>query len=231
MVNLYTDDDSLETARRVAESLFVPEAAALAADDREMAQLDTVLHEATHNLGPYGAFRVGGRLPEEIFGGRNDAILEELKAQTGSLYYMGLLREKGLLTEKQVKSGHAEALAWAFGHIARGMFTPTGQPKTYSQVAAIQVGELLRAGALRFVEGGEGPDPGRFEVDFEKLPAAVDALMKEVGRIKAEGDVDAARALIDRNVNDDGQKLVRAGLIAERVLRYPKASFVYSVRY
>lgn len=230
MVNLYTDPDSRETGLRQAEALLVPEVAALLADAEEMARLDTVLHEATHNLGPYGGTTIDGKRPEEHFGGRVDAILEELKAQTGSLLLMGLLGERGLLTEEQVRKGWAGTIAWSFGHIAAGMWTPSGQPKTYSQLAAILVGELSAAGALRFVEGGDGLDPGRFQMDFARMPAAVDALMHEVGRIKVTGDIAGANALIDRHTGEAGLAAIHADLITERVLRFPKASFVYAVR-
>ena len=231
MINLYTDPDSLEKGRRVAESLFTPETAVYLSDDVEMSRLDTVLHEATHNLGPYGSTRVDGKLPEEIFGGRTDAILEELKAQTGSLYFIAFLGQRKLLSDEQVRRGWVGAIAWAFGHIARGMVAPSGQPKTYSQVSAIQLGELMRAGAIRFVEGGDGPDPGRFDIDFEAMPAAIDAMMAKVGRIKATADVNAASELITRSVGDEGLEKIHAALIAERVLRYPKATFVYSIRF
>ena len=230
MVNLYTDADSMDTMRRQAESLLVPEVAALIGDTQEMSQLDTVLHEATHNLGPYGGTTIDGKRPEEHFGGRVDAILEELKAQTGSLFLMKYLGEKGILTPEQVREGWVNSIRWAFGHVARGMWTPSGQPKTYSQLAAILLGELQRQGALTFVEGGEGPDPGRFAVDFEKMPAAIDRLMHEVGLIKASGDVDGANALIGRHTSEAGLAAIHADLITERVLRFPKASFVYSVR-
>lgn len=229
MANLYTDADSRQTALQQAESLLAPEVAALLVDAEEVGRLDTVLHEAAHNLGPYGGTLIRGKRPEEHFGGRIDAVLEELKAQTGSMLLMPLLGERGLLTPAQVQQGWANTLAWAFGHVAAGMWTPTGQPKTYSQLAAILLGELQAAGALRFVEGGDGPDPGRFHVDFEKMGAAVDGLMHAVGRIKATGDVAAATALIERHVGEAGLRAIRADLIAERVLRHPKASFLYAV--
>lgn len=62
------------------------------------------------------------------------------------------------------------------------------------------------------------------------MPAAVDALLAEVGRIKASGDREAADALIARHTSEGGLAAIRAGLITERVLRYPKASFVYAVK-
>ena len=52
-----------------------------------------------------------------------------------------------------------------------------------------------------------------------------------MGQIKATGDEAGARKLIDHYVKGKGKKLVRMGRIAEQVLRYPKASFRYSVVY
>ena len=49
--------------------------------------------------------------------------------------------------------------------------------------------------------------------------------------IKATADVTAASALIARNVGPEGLERIHAGLIAERELRFPKASFVYAIRY
>ena len=54
--------------------------------------------------------------------------------------------------------------------------------------------------------------------------------MKEVGRIKAIGDTAAAKALIELHTSAEGQAKIHADVITERVLRYPKASFVYGLR-
>ena len=231
MVNLYTDADSTADIGKRDRSLFTDATFKYASDDPTAERLDTVMHEATHNLGPYGAYKVDGKLPEEIFGGRTDAILEELKAQTGAIYYVAYLKAKGVIDDEMARKVYTGAFSWAFGHIARGMTTQEGQPKTYSQLSAIQLGELMMAGAIRFVEGGDGDDPGRFDLDFEKLPAAIEALMKAVGHIKAAGDVKGAQELIARHVGPEGQARIHASLITERVLRYPKSSFVYAIRY
>jgi len=50
--------------------------------------------------------------------------------------------------------------------------------------------------------------------------------MKEAGRIKATADRSAAEALVKRFVDS---KAVPQAVIAERYLRSPKASFVFSV--
>jgi len=229
MVNIYTDADSLGDFVKRDRSLFTDATFAFATEDPAIERLSTVLHEATHNLGPYGSTQVLGKTPEILFGGPTDAILEELKAQTGALYFLAFLQAKGLISVDDVRKGYTGSIAWSFGHIARGMVTSENQPKTYSQLSAIQLGELMAAGAIRWVEG-QAVDPGRFELDFDKLPAAIEALMQTVGRIKAKGDVPGARDLIGRHTSKDGLARIHADVITERVLRFPKASFVYGVR-
>jgi len=54
----------------------------------------------------------------------------------------------------------------------------------------------------------------------------VEKLMRIVGRIKATNDKAGAEALVKEFVDGD---IVPMGLITERMLRHPKASFVYSV--
>ncbi len=229
MVNIYTDPDTLGDFSKRDRSLFSDATFAHTTEDQASERLGTVMHEATHNLGPNGSYKVDGKRGEEIFGGPTDAILEELKSQTGALYYLAFLLGKGLISGDDVKKGYTGSIAWGFGHIARGMFTGDGQPKTYSQLSAIQIGELMAAGAIRWVEGGE-VDPGRFDIDFDKFPAAVEALMRTVGRIKATGDVQGAKDLIARHTTPEGLDRIHAEVITERALRYPRASFVYGVR-
>ena len=60
--------------------------------------LGTILHEATHNLGPAHEYKVGGKTDREVFGGPLASMLEELKAQTGALFLVDFLRGKKLVT-------------------------------------------------------------------------------------------------------------------------------------
>jgi hypothetical protein len=231
MTNLYTDPDSLETRRTQASSLLAADTMASYTDDDEPGLLNTILHEATHNLGPSHEYAVKGRTDDQIFGGSLATLAEELKAQTGALWYVALLVEKGILTPEQARQVYTDAFFWAFGHISRGMYTDTGQRKPYSQLAAIQVGFLMDKGAVRFdpaAKAANGTDTGAFVLDYEKLPAAIDELMKIVGDIKAKGDKAAAEELAKKYVDGD---VVPMKLIAERLLRYPKVSFVYAVEH
>ncbi|MFT7621746.1 MAG: hypothetical protein ACI9WU_000911 [Myxococcota bacterium] len=224
MANLYTDPTSMAVARKRAESLFSVATMRHFSDDPGAGRLDTVLHEATHNFGPTGSWKVDGKKPEEIFGGRLDAILEELKSQTGSFFFLYYLLDAGMLTDDQVKHGIVSSIAWAFGHISRGMFTSSGKPRTYSVLSGIQLHYFMKAGAIIYADG-------RFDIVFDKMRPAVNALMKEVGGLKARGDRPAAEKLMADATNDAALKFMRVDTIRERVLRFPKASFVYSVGY
>lgn len=230
MANLYQDPTSIQNGRLVADSLFSKEAMAFWSDKPTHSQLDIILHEATHNFGPTGTWRVEGKLPEEVFGGRTDAILEELKAQTGSLFYLDYLRERGDLDEETAKGVTLSALRWSMGQVARGLWTSTGKPKTYGQVAAIQLHWFVSAGAIRFDETSSGSgEPGRFVVDFDALRGSVEALMRHVGRIKAAGDKAAAEQMIQDCVKDSALAGYRSDLVTSRTQRFPSASFIYEI--
>lgn len=234
MSNLYTDPDSRAIRRAQASSLLATETMGRYTEDKRLGLLDIILHEATHNFGPHSDTKVDGRSPAQIFGGPLASVLEELKAQTGALYYPAKLLAWGLLDEEEVHRVYNHAIVWCFGHISRGMFTPTGKPKPYSHVAAIHIAHLVREGAMRWEAdrtAANGKDPGCFVIEYDRVAKAVEKLMQRVGRIKATGDVEDARALVATYVTGSGFDLVHSEEITERILRYPKASFTYAVRF
>jgi len=229
MSNLYTDTDSLATRRAQAASLI--DAASLSAyvDDKVPGLLGTILHEATHNLGPAHDYRVKGKTDDETFGGPLASTLEELKAQTGALFLLELLRTNKLIDDELARRSYADSLVWALGHVAEGMYTKEGKPKPYAQLAAIQIGFLIDHGALTWdpeAAAANGKDKGAFVIHWEKVPAACDEMMRVVAGIKARGDVAGAKKLIADYV--DGAKVPLA-VIAERWQREPRVSFVYAV--
>jgi len=233
MTNLYRDPDSLRLSKVKAGLMLGPETMKVYSDDQRVSLIDVILHEATHNLGPCSDFKVDGRSPSEVFGGRVASVLEELKAQTGALYYADLLRRRGIMTQDEVNSMYVGALAWSFGHLSQGLFAASGAPKPYSQLSAVQIGILVEEGALSWetsTDPATGKAMGRFEARFDRFPAAVEKLMARVGRIKATGDVAAAGALLEPYVTGDRKGLVHVDEIQERLGRFPKATMVYTVR-
>ncbi|MBI2789689.1 MAG: hypothetical protein HYX59_13500 [Elusimicrobia bacterium] len=229
MTNLFEDPDSKKTARLKAAEMFDAEVLKTYPSDKEAGLVGTILHEATHNLGPHSDSKIKGKTAAEVFGGRLEGVLEELKAQTGALYYVELLHKKGLLSDNLVREIYTHELVWCMGHISNGMTTDGGAPKPYSQLSAVQIGSFVKAGVLQWKAGPDGVE--RFGVDFAKLPAAVEALMKEVVRVKASGDVAGAKALVDGFVSGDGSALMRMDKVQERLRKYPKESYSYTALY
>lgn len=229
MANLYTDPDSLAVRRDQARSLLDGAAAAYLRDDAKSGLLSTVLHEATHNLGPSHEYTFHGKTDSQALGGGLASMMEELKAQSGALYYLEFLVKKGLVSEDDRRQSYVDSVVWGFGHIAQGMTNADGTRKPYSQLAAIQLGILMEEGAVVWdasAKAANGTDTGAFALHFEKFPAACEKLMRVVAQIKARGDKKGAEALAKSHV--EGARVPQS-IIAERVLRFPKNSFVYSV--
>jgi hypothetical protein len=233
MTNLYTDADSAASLAAQASSLFCPTTQAAFKTDPSIALMTTVLHEAAHNLGPAHDYEVGGKTDDVLFGGTLASTLEELKAQTAALYFSEWLAAKGVITADLARASHLRDLAWAFGHISRGMYTADGTPKNYSQLAAIQVGSLFAAGVVQWKadqKAANGTDAGCFEVDLDAWKPAVDKLAARVLKVKGAGDKKDALAMKASFVDSKDAWGDLRGVIAERWLRAPKATMVYAIR-
>lgn len=232
MSSLYTDPDSKELARTKAAVMLTADAMAFYTDDPASSLVDIILHEATHNLGPHSDYKIDGRDPSAIFGGRMASMLEELKAQTGGLFFVDLLKKSGVIDEAFANQIYTHSMVWAFGHIAQGMMAANGVPKPYSQLAAIQVGSFVKAGALTWVVEDDpttGRPTGRFRIDYAKMPQAIADLAQRAGRIKATGDVKAGEAILAQFVTGEDKGLVHAEEIQERLRKFSKGSLVYAV--
>lgn len=229
MSNLYTDPDSDARRHAQASSLLAASAMESYTDDPTPGLVSTILHEATHNLGPASEYRADGRTADEAFGGSMSSMLEELKAQSGALYFTGWLRARGLIDEADARRIYVDSIVWSFGHVAAGMYTPSGQRKAYSQLAAVQLGFLLDDGALTWDESAlaaDGAHRGALSIDFARMSSACERLMTRVLHIKARNDRAAAEELARRYV--DGERVPQR-VITERYRAFPQVSFVYSV--
>lgn len=233
MTNLYTDADSRTQQAELMSSLFCKATDAMATTSPRETLIGALLHEAAHNLGPSHEYKVNGKEDDALFGGTLASTLEELKAQTSSMYLTDWLADKGIFTAEEVRKIQLRNIAWAFGHISRGMYTAEGTPRNYSQLAAMQVGAFMTAGAIAWKPdeiAANGTDKGCMQIDFDALPAAVKSFETTVLEIKASGAKARAEKLkaefVDAKDEFDGVKAV----ITERWLRAPKASFVYSIR-
>jgi hypothetical protein len=232
MTNLYSGPDSRAVYRQKAALMLAPATLAMLHDD-EGEYLDILLHEAAHNFGPSSDHPIDGKSPPEVFGGLTASILEELKAQTAALWYTSWLQKKGLIDDALARSTHTGSMLWCFGQMSRGLHGSDGKASVYPTLAAIQVGFLVDRGALVYepeLAPDGSPDKGRFTLVYDKFVPAVDELMRLVGRLKATGDRAGAEALIARHTQGEGLQRIQLSVVTERLLRFPKESFVYAVR-
>ena len=233
MTNLYTDADSAESLLAQTAALFCPATQARVSPGPEAALMSIVLHEAAHNLGPAHDYKVKGKTDDEIFGGPLASTMEELKAQTAALYFEGWLADRGIITRAEADDARIRDVAWAFGHISRGMYTADGTPRNYSQLASIQMGTFVKDKVLVWrpdTMAANGSDQGCFDVDLAKWGPAADRLMTRVARVKGKGDKADAQAMVRDFVDAKDPWAKLRDVITERWLRAPKASFVYSIR-
>lgn len=235
MTNFYTDPDSIAASKEQADSLFCKDTMAKWTNDQEPQLMGTVLHEAAHNLGPAHQYKANGKVDREAFGGPLASTLEELKAQTAALYFTEWLIEKKQITREEADKAHVRDIFWAFGHISRGMYGENKHPKNYSQLSAIQLGSLMKDGAISWkddAQAANGKDKGCFSIDLPKMPAAITKLMTTVAQIKGKGDKAGAEVLLKEYVDVDAvpEKKKLHDVIKERITRAAKASFVYSVK-
>ena len=95
------------------------------------------------------------------------------------------------------------------------------------------MGTLVKAGAITWEKetlASNGKDRGCLQVHLEKFEPTILELAKVVLHTKGAGDRARAEALVKEFVDDKGPWLDLRGVITERWLRAPKASFVYSVK-
>lgn len=232
MTNFYLDADNVAAAKKAAESLLCKDTLSRYSTTQEAQLLSTVLHEAAHNLGPSHQYKAGGKIDRDAFGGPLASTLEELKAQSSALFLADWLKEKGELGAREADEAHVRDLTWAFGHISRGMLDEAGHPRNYSQLAAIQLGMLRKSGAVVYREqemAANATDKGCFSLDAAKFPAAAKELVTAVLQVKARGDKAAGEKWLTQFTAPDSGEAKLHAVIRERVLRSPKASFVYSV--
>lgn len=232
MTNFYTDADSKDAQAKLAASMFCAKTNALTSTTSRETTIGSLLHEAAHNLGPSHDYKVNGKEDDQLFGGTMSSTLEELKAQTSSLYLTDWLTTKGIFTADEAQRIQVRNIAWAFGHISRGMYAADGTPRNYSQLAAMQIGVFLKDGGLEWhaeENAANGTDKGCIEINFEKLPPAIEAFEATVLKIKGSGDRKTAEELKAQYVDAKDDYAQIRQTIAERYLRNPKASFVYSV--
>jgi hypothetical protein len=154
----------------------------LAADDLAALSFDSffthiLAHELCHGLGP----QAGVRTSLKEF----HSVVEEAKADVTGLFLLQHMFQRGLLPVRE-RELYTTFLASSFRTLRFGI------DEAHARGMAIQVNHLLdrRAFVAR-------PD-GTFGVDAARMRKAVPELAGRIMTIQAEGDYDAAKAMVER---------------------------------
>lgn len=180
----------------VGRRLMRPDQASLVTPDGYLTIV--MMHEIAHGIGPTYA-RVGGEQKDirESLGPIYSA-LEEAKADVTGIFGVKWLADKGALPQERLNEFYASYIAGGLRSVRFG----TGEAHGRAQM--MELNYLLEQGALRYsvgrdpVKTAKGAKtaalsaPGRYVIEYDKMPAAIEALTKEMLEIEASGDRERA---------------------------------------
>lgn len=186
-------------------------------------------HEFAHNLGPRQNMDAGGGKTFEQSIGKYGLMIEELKAQTGSLLLNGYLGQNNYRSEDDVKAVYTANVIWMFGQLRRGVslykegkFHESKSP--YIQLAAVQLGFLQEKGAITFNE-----EANQFTIHYEKMDEAVRSLFEEIGQKYLRHDSKEVADFFEKYTKGDGLKGLHMDTIDAAVGKLPTYLFDWQV--
>ncbi len=147
--------------------------------------LHTLWHEMSHGLGP-GRIVKDGRDTEvrlelkDIY-----SALEEAKADAMGPWCIFKLQKKGYFPETIYQQQAVTYLAGLFRSVRFGI------AEAHGLANAIQFNYLMEKGVIRVEEG-------RFRIDTEVFPLAIEGLVHEILTLQAAGDYRAGQEMIER---------------------------------
>jgi hypothetical protein len=154
---------------------------------------NVTFHELAHGFGAYSELKVknaqGATITVKEALREHDSMMEELKADAVSLW---LVARQGV-TGDEAKKRYASGVMHALGLLQYPL------EGTYPRMVAILLGWLLDRGALAWDAASQ-----TYKIDFDKMPAAVEALVKKVATIQLTGDRAGAQALVDAYIARKG---------------------------
>ncbi|MCP4198484.1 MAG: hypothetical protein GY762_15155 [Proteobacteria bacterium] len=169
--------------------------------------VNVAFHEFSHGFGAYHEMKIqnaaGKTMTVKQALKKYDSLLEELKADTIGLWLIQFQKGMGLLTGEQAKKRYISAIVHSLGLLQYPL------TDLYSRMSAVQIGWYIDNGAVVW-----DAENGRFGVNFEKMPTAVEALAKKVATIQLTGDYEQAKDLVSAYLiqRDDGEYEVKGTL-------------------
>jgi hypothetical protein len=160
---------------------------------------NTLMHEVSHGLGPGNITKDGKETTVGLELRDLYSAIEEAKADILGLYCTRVLLKEGFLEKGLDKKGYVCFLPGFFRAIRFGATSAHGRANM------MEFNFLREKGAITL-----DANDGKFHVNIDKMPAAVEAMAKELLMIEALGDYEAAKAFIDKygTASDDLESLL-----------------------
>src|ERR1700678_2357303 len=159
----------------LAQRTMRADQAAMASGEGYLA--DTIMHEISHGLGPAFAHTAQGKVQINEAIGSSYSALEESKADVVGEFCYGWLIDHGVLPKERRNITYASYVAGIFRTVRFGVAEAHGAGEI------MQFNYYTEQGAIR-----RDPGSGLYVIDFEKMPAAVASLAKELLEQEATGD-------------------------------------------
>ena len=159
----------------LAQRTMRADQAAMASGEGYLA--DTIMHEISHGLGPAFAHTAQGKVQINEAIGSSYSALEESKADVVGEYCYGWLIDHGALPKERRNLTYASYVAGIFRTVRFGVAESHGAGEIMQFNYYVQQGAITRDAAT-----------GLYAIDFEKMPAAIASLAKELLEQEATGD-------------------------------------------
>ncbi len=158
----------------VAQHVMLPAQAAKASADGYMSA--TIMHEMAHGLGPAFARTSAGKVSIRESIGPIYSGLEEAKADVVGMFGLKWLVDREVLPKSKLEEYYASYVAGIFRTVRFGVAEAHGQAEMMEFNYLSKRGAIIRESA------------GRYAIDYERMPGAINDLAKELLDIEATGD-------------------------------------------
>ncbi len=159
----------------LAQRTMRSDQAAMASGEGYLA--DTIMHEISHGLGPAFAHTAQGKVQINEAIGSSYSALEESKADVVGEFCYGWLIDHGVLPRERRNITYASYVAGIFRTVRFGVAEAHGAGEIMQFNYYVEQGAISRDAAT-----------GLYVIDFEKMPAAIASLAKELLEQEATGD-------------------------------------------
>jgi hypothetical protein len=136
-----------------------------------------ILHEISHGLGPTFVHGSNGKLSINEAIGPNYSRLEESKADITGMNCVKWLVDHGAIPKEKLNEIYASFLGESFRTIRFGI------AEAHGAGSMMEISYLTEQGAIR-----RDPSTGLYAADFDKMPAGIASLAKELLEQEATGD-------------------------------------------